>query len=454
MTTPTDTRPPSQPDTERPERLVLAPVSSARGTMTLPGSKSISNRVLLLAALAQGGTELRGLLDSDDTRVMLQALRKLGIDMETLGDGGLALQGQSRFPVEEATLFMGNAGTAIRPLTAALAVQGGAYELSGVPRMHERPIGDLVEALRMLGAQIDYLGNDGYPPLRIGRGRLDGAHPVRVKGNVSSQFLTALLLSAPLLAGPAGTDVVIEVEGELISKPYILITLNLMARFGVQVRREGWQRFIVPAGACYCSPGEYEVEGDASSASYFMALGALGGGPITILGAGADSIQGDMAFADVVRAMGARVDLKPDSIEVSGVRVASGERLRAFDLDFNLIPDAAMTAAAMALYADGPCVLRNIGSWRVKETDRIHAMHTELVKLGAEVESGPDWLRVHPIPAGGWRSANIHTYDDHRMAMCFSLAAFGGVPVTITDPACVAKTFPEYFDVYQGLVQP
>lgn len=454
MTTPTDNRALSPQESGRPERLVLPPVGSARGTMTLPGSKSISNRVLLLAALATGRTVLRGLLDSDDTRVMLQALRTLGIAMETLADGGLAVQGQSRFPVQEASLFMGNAGTAIRPLTAALAVQGGAYELSGVPRMHERPIGDLVDALRMLGADIQYLGNEGYPPLRIGRGRPDGGRPVRVKGSVSSQFLTALLLAAPLVAGPAGTDVVVEVDGELISKPYILITLNLMERFGVPVRREGWQRFIVPAGAAYRSSGEYVVEGDASSASYFMALGALGGGPVNILGAGAHSIQGDMAFADVVRAMGARVSLRPDSIEVSGLRVAAGERLLAFDLDFNLIPDAAMTAAAMALYADGPCTLRNIGSWRVKETDRIDAMHAELVKLGAEVESGPDWLRVHPIPAGGWRSASIHTYDDHRMAMCFSLAAFGGVPVTILDPACVAKTFPEYFEVYQGMVQP
>lgn len=444
----------SQPGFQRPERLELAPVRSASGRMTLPGSKSISNRALLLAALAQGRTVLEGLLDSDDTRVMLEALRVLGIPMQQLPGGGLVLEGQGCFPVDSARLFMGNAGTAIRPLTAALAVQGGDYELAGVPRMHERPIGDLVSALRQLGAKVDYLGNEGYPPLRIGRGVPDAGRPVRVKGNVSSQFLTALLLAAPLLAEASGTDVVIEVEGELISRPYILITLNLMERFGVQVRREAWQRFIVPAGAGYRSPGEYVVEGDASSASYFMALGALGGGPVTILGAGAGSIQGDMAFADVVREMGAEVTLGPDSVEVSGIRVAEGERLRAFDRDFNLIPDAAMTAAAMALYADGPCMLRNIGSWRVKETDRIHAMHTELEKLGAEVESGPDWLRVHPLPAERWRSAVIETYDDHRMAMCFSLAAFGGKGITILDPACVAKTFPDYFDVYRGLVQP
>lgn len=454
MITPPETGVSPRHAAEPKERLVLAPVRSASGTMTLPGSKSISNRVLLLAALAQGSTTLHGLLDSDDTRVMLEALRTLGIAMESLPGSRLALHGSPRFPVERADLFMGNAGTAIRPLTAALAVQGGDYRLSGVPRMHERPIGDLVDALRMLGAEIGYLGSEGYPPLRIGLGRPDITRPVRVKGNVSSQFLTALLLAAPLLAGPSNVDVVVEVDGELISKPYILITLNLMQRFGVEVRREGWQRFVVPAGRTYQSPGDYVIEGDASSASYFMALGALGGGPLTIRGAGADSIQGDMAFADVVSAMGAQVALRPDAIEVTGVRVADGARLRAFDRDFNLIPDAAMTAAAMALYADGPCLLRNIGSWRVKETDRIHAMHTELAKLGAQVESGPDWLRVHPISPGSWRSATIETYDDHRMAMCFSLAAFGGAPVTILDPACVAKTFPDYFPVYLGLVRP
>ncbi len=435
----------------RPDRIELAPASGARGTMTLPGSKSISNRALLLAALAQGRTELHGLLDSDDTQVMLQALRTLGIIMEEKGDA-LAVHGAARFPVQSADLFMGNAGTAIRPLTAALAVQGGDYRLSGVPRMHERPIGDLVDALRMLGADIEYLATTGYPPLRIGEGSAPRARHARVKGNVSSQFLTALLMAAPLLA--AQGDVTIEVEGELISQPYILITLNLMSRYGVQVNRQGWQRFVVPAGSCYRSPGRYAIEGDASSASYFMALGAIGGGPLRVLGAGAQSIQGDIGFADVLREMGAKVTMEADAIEVSGVNVARGERLRAFDRDFNLIPDAAMTAAALALYADGPCVLRNIGSWRVKETDRIDAMHAELAKLGAKVESGPDWLAVHPIPPGSWRSAAIHTYDDHRMAMCFSLAAFGGVPVTILDPACVGKTFPEYFEVYSSLVQP
>lgn len=437
----------------RPEQLELAPVTVARGTVTLPGSKSISNRALLLAALSPGKTVLRGVLDSDDTRVMLDALRALGVVLEEEGDT-VSLEGVGRFPVKRAELFMGNAGTAIRPLTAALAMQGGDYRLSGVPRMHERPIGDLVDALRMLGAEIDYLGNAGYPPLHIKPGQLGARGPVRVKGNVSSQFLTAILMAAPLLTAAGAQSVTIEVEGELISQPYIQITLNMMARFGVQVQRDGWQRFTIAAGAAYRSPGEYHIEGDASSASYFMALGAIGGGPLRILGAGADSIQGDIGFAEVVRAMGASVIMSPDAVEVQGVNVAQGARLRAFDRDFNLIPDAAMTAAAMALYADGPCTLRNIGSWRVKETDRIDAMHTELAKLGAQVESGPDWLRVHPVREGAWRAAQIETYDDHRMAMCFSLAAFGGVPVTILDPACVGKTFPEYFNVYTSLVQP
>jgi 3-phosphoshikimate 1-carboxyvinyltransferase len=328
---------------------------------------------------------------------------------------------------------------------------GGDYRLSGVPRMHERPIGDLVEALDALGARVDYLGREGYPPLHIGRGKPDASSPVRVQGSVSSQFLTALLLASPILARSAGRPVVIEVAGELISKPYIEITLNLMARYGVAVEREGWRRFVVPAGAAYRSPGSILVEGDASSASYFLALGAIGGGPVRVTGVGADSIQGDVAFARTLRDMGATIEAGPDWIEARGVRVARGERLRAFDADFNLIPDAAMTAAALALYADGPCRLRNIGSWRVKETDRIHAMQTELAKLGAGVESGPDWLRV--TPPGQWRDASIATWDDHRMAMCFSLAAFGPARVRILDPGCVSKTFPDYFDVYAGLVQ-
>lgn len=435
--------------------LCLPPVRAAAGQLNLPGSKSISNRVLLLAALADGVTELNGLLDSDDTRVMLDALGKLGLRVDAGGTPGTAtVHGACPFPVQQAELFLGNAGTAFRPLTAALAVMGGDYRLSGVARMHERPIGDLVDALTALGAQIQYTGNPGYPPLAIGRGHIRADKPVKIKGSVSSQFLTALLMAAPIYTAQQSAELAIEVDGDLISKPYILITLNLMAQFGVQVQRDGWRRFVIPAGSRYRSPGKVAIEGDASTASYFMALGAIGGGPIRIQGAGADSIQGDMAFADVVEEMGATVVRRSDSLEVSGIRVAQGERLKAFDRDFNLIPDAAMTAAAMALYADGPCTLRNIASWRVKETDRIDAMHAELEKLGAKVESGPDWIRVYPVQSSEWLAATIETYDDHRMAMCFSLASFGPVPVTILDPACVSKTFPDYFSVFQDLVQP
>jgi len=434
-------------------QLTLSPITRAAGRVQLPGSKSISNRVLLLAALARGTTKLDGLLDSDDTRVMLAALRHCGIQIDDTGPEQVHVHGCSPFPTRHGQLFMGNAGTAIRPLTAALALMGGDFTLSGVPRMHERPIGDLVDALRSLGAEIRYLGTAGYPPLHIGSGTIRAGQPVRIKGDVSSQFLTALLLAAPISAQHADDDMIIDVDGELISSPYVQITLNLMAQFGVPVHRDGWQRFTIPAGSAYVSPGQVHIEGDASSASYFMALGALGAGPLRIEGAGTASIQGDMAFADVVQAMGATVVREPHAITVSGPGVTAGQTLKAFDLDFNLMPDAAMTAATMALFADGPCTLRNIASWRVKETDRIDAMHAELKKLGAKVESGPDWLRVFPIAPGDWSSADIATYDDHRMAMCFSLAAFGPVSVTILDPDCVSKTFPDYFVVFQELVR-
>lgn len=434
------------------ESLLIAPASRARGRVDLPGSKSISNRALLLAALCADETRLEGLLDSDDTQVMLAALRQLGVEVDDSNPGSVSVRGASRWPVREAALFLGNAGTAFRPLTAALAVMQGDYRLSGVPRMHERPIGDLVEALRALGCVISYEGNQGYPPLHIQPGQPDARRPIRVRGSVSSQFLTALLMAAPVLAGRQDRDVVIELDGELISKPYILITLNLMACFGVAVRREGWDRFVIPADAAYRSPGRYAIEGDASTASYFMALGAIAGGPIDVCGAGAQSIQGDIAFAQVLEDMGAQVERRPHAMTVRGPRVAEGQRLKAFDRDFNLIPDAAMTAAVLALYADGPCRLRNIGSWRVKETDRIEAMHAELSRLGARVESDADSMRIEPMRDSDWRAASIHTYEDHRMAMCFSLAAFGPVPVTILDPGCVSKTFPDYFSMFAQLV--
>ena len=431
--------------------LDIPPLAGAAGTVILPGSKSISNRVLLLAALSQGTTTVHDLLDSDDTRVMLAALRALGCGVRQDGhtveiDG---LDGRLRVP--SADLFMGNAGTAIRPLTATLAVLGGDFTLHGVPRMHERPIGDLVDALRQIGCQIECTGNEGYPPLRITQPTLQLDQPVRVRGDVSSQFLTALLMALPLVARQ---DVVIDVVGELISKPYIEITLNLLARFGIQVRRDGWERFTIPAGSRYQSPGSIHVEADASSASYFIALGALttsatGQNGIKIEGVGADSIQGDIRFVEAATLMGAQVTSGPNWLQVQ----RGAWPLKAITLDCNHIPDAAMTLAVMALYADGPTTLTNIASWRVKETDRIAAMATELRKLGAAVEEGADFIRVSPPTT--WTAASIHTYDDHRVAMCFSLAAFNpaSLPVRIEDPQCVAKTFPDYFETLFSVAQ-
>ncbi|WP_278976913.1 3-phosphoshikimate 1-carboxyvinyltransferase [Oligella urethralis] len=431
--------------------LDLAPVKKAAGEIHLPGSKSISNRVLLLAALAKGSTTVHGLLDSYDTTVMLEALKKLGLRIEDLGNHSVKVHGVAEFPVKNADLFMQNAGTAIRPLTAALAVSGGSYHLHGIPRMHERPIGDLVEALQGIGANIEYLQNPGYPPLQIESPTLKANTVIKVAGTVSSQFLTALLMAAPIMAKKLNQAIEIEVVGELISKPYIGITLNLMQRFGVKVENQNWQRYIIAADAVYQSPGEIWVEGDASSASYFLALGLLGAGPIRIYGINQQSIQGDILFADFVAKIGAELRYGADYVEVSAHQGDGFPRVKAFDEDFNLIPDAAMTAAVLALYADGPCVLRNIASWRVKETDRIEAMHAELAKMGATVESGPDYLKI--TPPQHWQDAAIETYDDHRMAMCFSLAIFADAKVRIMDPACVNKTFPTYFQEYKRLLK-
>ena len=441
--------------------LDLPPLSGASGTVRLPGSKSISNRVLLLAALAEGSTLVHEPLQSDDTRVMLDALRLLGCTVQAGERGALRIDGLGgRLRVHEAALFLGNAGTAMRPLAAVLALlaatQGGRFDLSGVPRMHERPIGDLVDALRALGCDITDLGQPGYPPLHVqgqAGGTLHTDRPIPVRGDVSSQFLSALLLALPLVSD--AQDIVIEVQGELISKPYVDITLKLLARFGIEVVHDQWRRFVVPRGSRYRSPGEIHVEGDASSASYFIALGAIaahGGAPLRIEGVGSQSIQGDIRFVDAAMAMGAKVQTGPGWLQVS----RGAWPLRALTLDCNHIPDAAMTLAVMALYADGPTRLNNIASWRVKETDRIAAMAAELRKLGAAVIEGEDFIEVRPPAA--WQPAAIHTYDDHRMAMCLSLAAFNGlvsapgVPVRILDPRCVAKTFPDYFETLFGVV--
>jgi 3-phosphoshikimate 1-carboxyvinyltransferase len=446
--------------------LDLPHLASACGSVQLPGSKSISNRVLLLAALSQGTTTVHDLLDSDDTRVMLQALQHMGCVVEpsaVVAGQPLRITGIDGFLPNNARgqLFLGNAGTAMRPLTAALAVLGGSFEMTGIPRMYERPIGDLVDALRQLGCKIDYLKNEGFPPLHIGQpdfSQLSDA-PIQVRGDVSSQFLTSLLMALPLLA--TNRAITIEVVGELISKPYIHITLELLARFGITVRNDNWQRFVIPAGSRYQSPGDIHVEADASSASYFIALGTITAcdssqnssqNGIQVLGVGKDSIQGDIRFVEAAQAMGAVVESGPNWLHIS----RGAWPLKAIDLDCNHIPDAAMTLAAMALYADGTTTLRNIASWRVKETDRIAAMACELRKLGASVEEGQDFIRITP-PASraDWKAASIHTYDDHRVAMCFSLAAFNpaGLPVRIEDPKCVAKTFPDYFEALFSVSQ-
>ena len=425
------------------EQLNLSPASHADGRITLPGSKSISNRTLLLAALASGNTEIRDVLASDDTARMLESLTKLGVKLDQIGEHDWRVHGcAGNFHNKQADLFLGNAGTAFRPLTAALAFSNGDYQLSGVARMHERPIGDLVDALQQAGANISYLGQPGFPPLKIAPAQADLSLPIKIRGDVSSQFLTALLMALPLSKQQASIDVV----GELISKPYIEITLNLMAKFGVQVERDGWQRFSIAANSVYTSPGHICVEGDASSASYFLAAGVIAGS-VTVDGIGQHSIQGDVRFAEALSLMGGEISYGENHITAK-----KANKIKAIDLDCNHIPDAAMTLAILALFADGTSTLRNIASWRVKETDRLTAMATELRKVGASVVEGSDYLQITP-PTAIKANAVIDTYDDHRMAMCFSLVSLAGVPITINDPACVNKTFPDYFSCFAKIAR-
>ena len=424
------------------EQLTLPAAHQAQGSITLPGSKSISNRTLLLAALATGVTEIRDLLVSDDTARMLEALEKLGVKLEKLSETDWRVHGcNGNFPNKNAELFLGNAGTAFRPLTAALALSGGHYTLSGVPRMHERPIGDLVNALRQIGANIEYVENEGFPPLKISPANIDVSKPIKIRGDVSSQYLTALLMALPLIKQQA----TIEVVGELISKPYIEITLNLMEQFGIKCDEFGLQKFIIPSNSHYNSPAQIFVEGDASSASYFLAAGAIAG-DVHVEGFSIYSIQGDIKFYDALFLMNVKVYFGENYIAA-----CNADKIKAIDLDCNHIPDAAMTLAILALFAEGTTTLRNIASWRVKETDRITAMATELRKVGAIVEEGADYIKITP-PAQLIPNAVIDTYDDHRMAMCFSLVSLGGVRITINDPKCVAKTFPNYFEEFAKIV--
>ena len=421
----------------------LKAIQSVSGQVTLPGSKSITNRILLLSAIADGETIIKHPLQSDDTHHMIEALKILQVDLTQNKNGDIHIKGsQGQFKNKSAEIFLGNAGTAFRPLTAALSFSQGNYMLSGVPRMHERPIKDLVDALLQLNANITYLNQEGYPPLKISPSEIIINSSVKIKGDISSQFLTALLMAIPLTK----KEVSIEIVGDLISKPYIDITLNLMSRFGVHVKKIDWQHFLIPGSSAYVSPGEIFVEGDASSASYFLAAGALAG-DIEVKGIGKNSIQGDVKFTEALALMGAKIQTLEASIKVSKVTT-----LQAINLDCNHIPDAAMTLAVLALFANGTTKLHNIGSWRVKETDRIKAMATELKKLGAAVVEGEDFIEITP-PLHIKENVEIDTYDDHRIAMCFSLVSLKNIPITINDPACVNKTFPTYFEVLESIVK-
>ena len=428
-----------------PAVLIVKPIDRASGAVRLPGSKSISNRALLLSALAEGETTLVHWLDADDTAVMRTALSKLGIVSRAVAGELVIIGCGGRIPTRIAQLELGNAGTAFRSLTAALAFSGGSYELDGVSRMRERPIADLVDSLNRLGADIRYLGVQGFPPLMVGPATQLLSDSATVKASVSSQFLSGLLMALPLVAPDHGMR--LRVEGKLISEPYVELTLSLMKQFGVVVDRDGHD-YIVPK-SLYRSPGRLVVEGDASSASYFLALGAIARGPVRAEGVGSSSVQGDVRLAAALGEMGAHVEFGAHYVQASAP--PDGMRLKGIDTDCNHIPDAAMTLAIVALFAEGPSTLRNIGSWRVKETDRIAAMAAELRKVGAQVDEGHDWIRI--VPPKQFREATIDTYDDHRMAMCFSLVAAGGVPVHIRDPGCVAKTFPDYFDRLAELVR-
>jgi 3-phosphoshikimate 1-carboxyvinyltransferase len=434
------------------ETLTLKPIKKIDGTVRLPGSKSLSNRILLLAALAEGTTRVENLLDSDDIRYMVEALKVLGLSftedranniLEITGCGGKF----EKTGKEVTELFLGNAGTAMRPLTAAVAAAGqGTFVLDGVQRMRERPIQDLVDGLVQLGVDAECTMGTGCPPVRINCKGLPGGK-IELGGNVSSQYLTAILMSAPLSTG----TVEIQVVTELISKPYVEMTIKLMERFGVKVdAAEDLQSFKIQGGQTYKSPGSIFVEGDASSASYFLAGATITGGTVTVEGCGLDSIQGDTKFAYTMEQMGATLEWTANSVTCTGPKDG---KLKAIDVNMNAMPDAAMTLAVAALFADGTTTIRDVASWRVKETERMIAICTETRKLGAEVVEGSDYCVITPPKGGFNKGVAIDTYDDHRMAMAFALAACGNEDIIINDPKVTKKTFPNYFDVLATVVE-
>ncbi len=422
-----------------PDVFEIAPLTRPIDAIArIPGSKSITNRALLIAALADGASVLTGALFSDDTRYMAEALGALGIAVvadetaEQFTVHGLG----GNIPATTAELFVGNSGTTMRFLTAAVALGHGRYRVDGIPRMRQRPIQPLIDALNDLGGSVVSEAGTGCPPVIVEANGLRGGL-VAVAGDTSSQYFTALQIAGPY----AELGIEIEVIGDLVSKPYLLITASVMEAFGVEVEvdQEHWRTFRIAPGQRY-QARRYQIEPDASNATYFFAAAAVTGGRIRVDGLGSGSAQGDLHFVDVLERMGAHVTIADDHVEVTGPPI--GE-LRGIDVDMNAISDTAQTLAAIAPFANGPTTIRGVEHMRHKETDRVRALVTELRRLGQEVEERPDGLTVHPAPV---QPASIETYDDHRMAMSFSIAALRAPGVRILDPGCVAKTFPTFFE--------
>ncbi len=425
--------------------ITLKASKQVRGCIKLPGSKSITNRVLLMAALGSGVTKLIDPLRSEDTDQMINALIKLGVSVKEVNDDKNIIEikgAEHNFPNKNTNLFLGNSGTTFRPLAAVLAMMRGDYYLSGIERMHERPIKDLVDALEQMGSSIQYEKNHGYPPITINNSSIEISEPIQIKGDISSQYLTALLIAGPI----SNNEFNIEVIGDLISKPYIDITLKLLTKFNIFYNNDNWRLFSLKKDSIYRNPTKIFVEGDASSASYFFAAASLAGS-IEIKGINKDSIQGDLKFLDIISKMGAKIEYKSDSIQVS-----KASNLKGLEIDCIEIPDAAMTLAIMAVFADKPTKLKNIGSWRVKETDRILAMDNELTKMGVEVSTTHDSMTIFPQKQLN-DNISIETYNDHRIAMCFSLFCLKNLNITIQDPNCVNKTYPDYFKDLKSVIE-